>query len=44
MVTIATDEDMMSLKTVATETTLVMGGLVTSSKSHSRNGSQDADY
>jgi hypothetical protein len=44
MVTIATGEDMMSHKTVATETTTATGGSVTSPRSHCRNGSQDACY
>jgi hypothetical protein len=41
MVTIAMGEDMISRKTVATEVIATMGGLVTSPRSHCRNGSQD---
>jgi hypothetical protein len=41
MVTIATGEDMMSRKTVATEATAATGGSVTSPRSHCRNRSQD---
>jgi hypothetical protein len=42
MVTIATGEDMMSHKTIATEVTAATGGSVTSLRSHCRNGYQDA--
>jgi hypothetical protein len=42
IIMIAMGEDMMSRKTVATEVTTAMGGLVISPKSHCRNGSQDA--
>jgi hypothetical protein len=42
MVTIATGEDMMSHKTIATDATAATGGSEISLRSHYRNGSQDA--